>query len=142
MTDADQIATELAAWLTTITTSVKLTAENPPLVPIIDRIVEGGSILAYPFEEDEEVIDRADSVEAVRTVCVVVQHPIDAKFTRAKGIAWLNEIKAEFPGLYFTFPDGAWRWRKNRTKTLYDFDALETRFQFLSVFHAEFYNFV
>lgn len=138
MISADDIADGVVTLLNGITTAIQFTAVNPPTVPEIDREIEDATVQVYPFEETEAPGDRADMLRAERVVAVIVQAPLKTDRTRAHCIAWLNEIKDAFRELEIS----GYRWDGNTTDSLYDFDALKTKQQFLSVFKAKFYSFV
>ena len=137
MTSADDIADGVVAMLNALETSIAFQAVNPPNVPEIDREVNDATVQVYPFEETEEPTDRGDMVKATRVVSVIVQAPLKTDRARKDCIAWLNELKAAFTEQTIS----GYRWGGNTTDSLYDFDAMAQKRQFLSVFKATFFSF-
>lgn len=111
----------------------------------IARVGAGASVHVYPYDETEEALDRGDMVEATRTVSVVVQSPLHDAISRGACLIWLNEIKSLFREHEIETvdeeDDGSWRWQNNETVTLYDFDVMKEKRQFLSIFNAVFFHF-
>lgn len=141
MDSAEDIAEALVTHLNASgdTTSIVFSAEVPEDTIEIERDKATASVYVYPYEETEESRDRADMVEAVRTVQIVVQAPLTATVKRKGCLKWLNEIKALFAELTLNVTGGGeWIWRNNISVSLYDFDAMKTKKQFLSTFNAEF----
>lgn len=90
-------------------------------------------VFVIPFSETETRIDRGDTCEQHRTVEVVVTGPI-GQVTRFTALQFLTQLKRS---LRLTKFDNH-RWMGNETPTLWDPDAMKTKGQFLSVFHAEY----
>ncbi len=137
MTSADDIADGIVAMLNTLATDISFVAVNPPQIPEIEREVDAATVQVYPYEESEESKTHTDDmVQAVRVVKVIVQCPMGT-LTRAQCLTWLNQLKEGFRN---TTVDG-FKWDKCETETLYDFPAIKTKNQFLSLFSATYYNF-
>jgi hypothetical protein len=143
MTGADEIADLLVEVLNGLATSIAFEAINPAEIPVTDRENSPPQVQVYAYEENEEPADRGDMLRAERAVNVIVSAPMVEGRTKADCLAWLSEIKEGFRELTLTAADGStWRWSGNQTITLYDFDAIKEKRQFVSLLRAGFYSFV
>ena len=137
MTSADDIADGVVAILNALTTDIKFTAVNPPIVPEVDRSVDDATVHVTPYEESEESQTSTDDMmKIVRTVNVLLQCPL-TDYTRAQCLAWLNQIKEGFRGARI----GRFIWDKNDEQALLVSVALKEKLQFIAQFRATFYDY-
>jgi len=137
MESSEDIAEGVVAMLNGLTTSIAFTAEVPLLVPVVDRMVDSATVQVYPFEETETPGDRADMFSATRVVQMLVQAPMSQTITRKTYLTWLNELKEGFRELVVS----GWRFGGTETVSLYDFDAMKEKQQFMSLLKVTFFTF-
>jgi hypothetical protein len=137
MTSASDIADGVVTMLNALTTDIKFIAVKPDLLPELDRAVDAATVQVYPWEETEQSKTSSDAMLVLtRTVNVLAQCPATGK-TLADCLAWLNQLKEGFRGSRIS----GFAWDKNESASLYDFDAMKTKQQFLSIFRATYYSF-
>lgn len=95
------------------------------------------AVFVVPFGESEEPFDRADACREEYICSVIINGPVKASLTRAKGSEFCKFLR---DGLRETTLGGL-RWDGNETVSLWDVDALKTKSQFLSLFRATYYQF-
>lgn len=135
MKSANDIADDVVVVLNAIVDpTFAFTAVNPGEGVDIYREDGGNRVQVLAYDETEESIDRGYTVNATRTVSVLVAKPFDDA-TLGQCLTWLNEIKAALVGV--TLDDG-WLWDNNETTTLYDLEAAQQRRHFVSLFRVRF----
>jgi hypothetical protein len=131
---ADYLVTEFNAIADP---AIAFTATNPPEVVDVESERADWAVFVQPFAESEEPQDRGDMSREELQVNVIVHGPLSATLTRAVALTFMKSLRdalreTEFEG---------YRWDGNETVSLFDFDALKTKKQFLSLFRATYFHF-
>lgn len=135
---ADDLADLVVVELNAIANPpIKFTAVKPDDFGTIDKETSSFTVFVIPFSESEEAFDRGDACREELVVSVVVNGPVKAPLTRAEASEFVRLLRST---LRETILDEV-RWSSNETVSLYDFEAMKTKKQFLSLFQATYYRF-
>jgi len=133
---SDQLADSLVLHFNAISDPLIAFQAIKPEVAEADKECSDFAVFVIPFGESEAAFDRGDTSREERVVSVVVNGPI-GQVTKSIALAFCESLRrslreTEFDGL---------RWSGNETVSVYDFDALNTKSQFLHLFRATYFTF-
>jgi hypothetical protein len=107
--------------------------------PELGRELGAPQIAVYGIEEGQETpFDRGGGVKATRVANVLLECPINERFSLEMCLAWLNEVKQACREIVLL---DRWYHDGNETPTPYDSDQVQQQRRFVTLFKATYFDF-
>lgn len=136
--NADELAELVATYVDALASPpIVFNATVPATAASVEAETADWKVFVLPYGESEEALDRGDMCREELTCSVVINGPVNGVTTKQNGLELSKFLRTSLRETEFS----GFRWESNEVATVYDFDALKTKSQFLSLFRATYFQF-